>query len=50
MDIMPIIQWLQHNSILMMLTVFVLIVLTTFWPGRRTRFERDGHIPLDDDR
>ena len=50
MDIMPIIQWLQHNSILMMLTVFVLIVLTTFWPGRRTRFERDGHVPLDDDR
>lgn len=50
MDIMPIIQWLQHNSILMMLTVFVLIVLTTFWPGRQTRFERDGHIPLDDDR
>ena len=40
MDIMPILQWLQHHSIMMMMTVFVLIVLTTFWPGRRSRRDR----------
>lgn len=50
MAIMPILQWLQHHSILLMFTVFVLIVVTTFWPGRGARFERDGHIPLEDDR
>jgi cbb3-type cytochrome oxidase subunit 3 len=47
---MPVIQFIQHNSVVLMLTVFVLIVLTTFWPGRRQRFDRDGNIPLDDDR
>ncbi len=50
MEIMPIIQWLQHHSILWMFAVFLLIVAITFWPGRQTRFERDGHIPLEDDR
>lgn len=50
MSIVPIIQWVQHHSVVMMTAVFVLIVVTTFWPGRRSRFERDGHIPLEDDR
>jgi cbb3-type cytochrome oxidase subunit 3 len=50
MIVMPLLQWLQHNSILLVFTVFVLIVITTFWPGRRPRFDRDGHIPLEDDR
>ena len=30
--------------------VFVLIVLTTYWPGRKSQIERHGRIPLDDDR
>jgi cbb3-type cytochrome oxidase subunit 3 len=30
--------------------VFVLIVLTTYWPGRKSRIERHGRIPLEDDR
>ncbi len=50
MDIMSIILWLQHHSILWMFAVFVLLVVTTFWPGRQSRFDRDGHIPLEDDR
>jgi cbb3-type cytochrome oxidase subunit 3 len=28
----------------------VLIVLTTYWPGRKSTLERNGRIPLDDDR
>jgi cbb3-type cytochrome oxidase subunit 3 len=50
MDMMPIIAWLQHNSILLVFTMFVLIVLTTYWPGRKSSIERNGSIPLDDDR
>ena len=30
--------------------VFVLIVLTTYWPGRKSQIERNGRIPLEDDR
>jgi cbb3-type cytochrome oxidase subunit 3 len=48
--IMPIIQWLQHNSILLMFSVFVLILAVTYWPGRKAGIERNGRIPLDDGR
>jgi cbb3-type cytochrome oxidase subunit 3 len=47
---MWIIQWLRDYSIVLMLATFVVLMVLTFWPGRRTRFERDGHIPLQDDR
>ena len=47
---MATLQWIQHHSIVAMLTVFVLIVAATFWPGRKSRFERDASIPLNDDR
>jgi cbb3-type cytochrome oxidase subunit 3 len=47
---MSVMLWLQHNSLLMMLAVFVMIVATTFWPGRRTTFDKISRIPLDDDR
>jgi cbb3-type cytochrome oxidase subunit 3 len=50
MDAMHILMWLEHNSILLVFTVFVLIVLTTYWPGRKSSIERNGRIPLDDDR
>jgi cbb3-type cytochrome oxidase subunit 3 len=50
MDVMPILMWLERNSIVLVLTVFVLIVLTTYWPGRKSSIERNGRIPLDDDR
>jgi cbb3-type cytochrome oxidase subunit 3 len=50
MDVMPILLWLEHNLIVLVLTVFVLIVLTTYWPGRKSSIERNGRIPLDDDR
>ncbi len=50
MNMMPIIVWLQHTSILLVFAVFALILLTTYWPGRKTEIERHGRIPLDDDR
>lgn len=47
---MWIIQFLRDYSIVFMAVTFVLLLVTTFWPGRRERFERDGQIPLQDDR
>lgn len=50
MDIMSIIHWLRDHSAPLMMFAFLLIVATTFWPGRKQRFEQDSRIPLDDDR
>lgn len=50
MELMPIIQWMQHHSIVLMMAVFVLIVVTTYWPGRKRSMERNGQIPLQDER
>ena len=47
---MNLIMWLQHNSILAIMLVFLLIVLTTYWPGRRSQMEQHGRIPLEDER
>lgn len=47
---MAIIQWLQHHSVIMMGAVFIMILVTTFWPGSKATFDKAAHIPLDDDR
>jgi cbb3-type cytochrome oxidase subunit 3 len=47
---MWIIQFLRDYSIVFMMGTFVVLMALTFWPGRRSRFERDGQIPLQDDR
>ena len=47
---MRIIQFLRDYSIVFMGITFVLLLVTTFWPGRQKRFERDSQIPLQDDR
>ena len=49
MQVMPVILWLERNSILLVLAVFVLIVAATYWPGRKRSIERHGRIPLEDD-
>ena len=49
-DVISILQWIQHHSVVAMMAVFVLIVAATFWPGRKSRFQRDARIPLNDDR
>jgi cbb3-type cytochrome oxidase subunit 3 len=47
---MWIFQWLRDYSIVLMLFTFSMLIVLTFWPGRRKRFDRDGQIPLQDDR
>ena len=47
---MSLIMWLQHYWIAAVFAVFLLIVLTTYWPGRKSQIERHGRIPLEDDR
>ena len=42
--------WLQHNGVVAMTAVFVLIFATTYWPGRKAQVEQHALIPLDDDR
>lgn len=50
MAIMPVIQWMQHHSIVLMMAIFLVILGFTYWPGEKTRIERHGQIPLEDDR
>ncbi len=47
---MGIITWLQHNWIAPVVVVFVLILVSTYWPGRKSKIEQHGRIPLEDDR
>jgi cbb3-type cytochrome oxidase subunit 3 len=47
---MPFITWLTQYTVVAVVAVFLLIVITTFWPGRRERMERDAMIPFQDDR
>jgi len=47
---MDLIVWLEQNSILLILAVFLLIVLTTYWPGRKSKIEQHAHIPFEDER
>lgn len=44
------IMLVQHNWIIPVFVVFLLILLTTYWPGRKSQIERHGRIPLEDDR
>jgi cbb3-type cytochrome oxidase subunit 3 len=50
MSVMDLIVWAMRYSIVGVGLVFILIVLTTYWPGRKSRVERNGMIPLEDDR
>jgi len=45
---MTLVMWVQHNFIVVVFTVFLLILITTYWPGRKSQLERHGRIPLDD--
>lgn len=50
MTVMGIIMWLMAHSIVGVGIVFVLLIASIYWPGRRARFDRDAMIPLRDDR
>jgi hypothetical protein len=47
---MRVIQFLRDYSIVFMFVTFTVTLALTFLPGRKQRFERDGQIPLQDDR
>ncbi len=46
---MSILQWLEHYSVVIMTAVFVLIVVSTYWPSRKNEIEQQGRIPFEDD-
>jgi cbb3-type cytochrome oxidase subunit 3 len=46
---MSIVKWLEHYSVVIMTVIFVAIVVSTYWPGRKASIEKQGHIPLEDD-
>ncbi len=50
MTVMDIVMWLMARSIVGVGIIFVLLMATIYWPGRRARFEQDAMIPLRDDR
>lgn len=39
----------EHYSVVLMTLVFVLVFAATYWPSRKSTFERHGRIPLEDD-
>jgi cbb3-type cytochrome oxidase subunit 3 len=42
-------QWLEHYSVVLMVVVFVGIVVSTYWPTRKSKIEQQGRIPLEDE-
>ena len=49
MDIVALMQWLMQYSIVPVMAVFVLMVVATYWPGRKQEMEHNARIPFDDD-
>jgi cbb3-type cytochrome oxidase subunit 3 len=45
-----VIMLLVRYSIVPVIIAFLLIVITTYWPGRRDRIQRDAMIPFHDER
>ena len=41
-------QWLEHYSVVLMTVVFIGIVAATYWPGRKSKIEKHGRIPFED--
>lgn len=37
------------TGLLLFIVLFAGVLVYTFWPGNRKRFERARHIPLEDD-
>ncbi len=44
---MDLIVWLQQHFVVPVMLVFLLIVVTAYWPGRRASLQRDALIPFD---
>ena len=41
--------WLHTYTLPAMVAVFVLTILSLYWPGRRDEVEKPGRIPLEDE-
>jgi cbb3-type cytochrome oxidase subunit 3 len=41
---------IEAYATLAFVIIFGLIVAWAYWPSNRKKFEKDGRIPLDDDR
>jgi cbb3-type cytochrome oxidase subunit 3 len=46
---MSLAQWLEHYLVVVMAVLFIGIVASTYWPGRKAGIERQGRIPFEDD-
>ena len=46
MTVGDMLTWVEHRSVLLIGVVFTLIVVTTYWPGRKRAIEDNGMIPF----
>jgi cbb3-type cytochrome oxidase subunit 3 len=46
---MTILNWLLEHSVAFVGTIYLLLIASVLWPGRRERFQRDAMIPFQDD-
>ena len=44
----PILRFLADYSVVFVGGVFLVLVASVYWPGRKARFDRDAMIPLRD--
>lgn len=47
---MTILHWLLEHSVAIVGLVFLMLVASVYWPGRKERFQRDAMIPFKDDK
>jgi cbb3-type cytochrome oxidase subunit 3 len=45
----PIMRFVTDYSVVFVGAVFLALVVSVYWPGRKERFQRDAMIPLRDD-
>jgi hypothetical protein len=50
MSILQALVWIEHYSIVVVFFVFTVVLVTTYWPGRKATLESKGRMLLDDDR
>ena len=50
MDFNTLLLWGQKHGILLMLGMFLVLLASLYWPGRKAGVERNALIPLRDDR
>ncbi|HVZ08158.1 cbb3-type cytochrome oxidase subunit 3 [Rhodopila sp.] len=48
-EYLPLIHWIDHHLMIVMMVLFVAIVVFTYWPSRKKNVERQGQIPFKDD-